>query len=75
MEVWSIFPFAIKRMFPYSFENKRMRLLTCVRVYGMPIGNKLKWPLKEWSGYIFESCDISFENTPTSPAISLVLFM
>ena len=38
LEVWSIFPFAIKRIlgikriFPCSFENKRMRLLT--RVYG-----------------------------------------
>ena len=38
LEVWSIFPFAIKRIlgikriFPCSFANKRMRLLT--RVYG-----------------------------------------
>ena len=37
--VWSIFPFSIKRIlgnkriFPCSFENKRMRLLT--RVYGI----------------------------------------
>ena len=39
LEVWSIFPFAIKRilvikrLFPCSFANKCMRLLT--RVYGM----------------------------------------
>ena len=39
LEVWSIFPFAIKRIlgikriFPCSFANKRMRLLT--RVYGI----------------------------------------
>ena len=39
LEVWSIFPFAIKRIlgikriFPCSFANKRMLLLT--RVYGM----------------------------------------
>ena len=41
LKVWSIFPFAIKRIlgikriFPCSFENKRMRLLT--RVYGTSI--------------------------------------
>ena len=39
LEVWSIFPFAIKRIlgikriFPCSFKNKRMHLLT--RVYGI----------------------------------------
>jgi len=39
LEVWSIFPFAIKhilgikRIFPCSFANKRMHLLT--HVYGM----------------------------------------
>ena len=39
LEVWSIFPFAIKRIlgikciFPCRFANKRMRLLT--RVYGI----------------------------------------
>ena len=27
---WSIFPFTIKHIFPCSFENKCMRLLTCV---------------------------------------------
>ena len=36
LEVWSIFPFAIKRIFPCSFANKRMRLLT--RVYGISGG-------------------------------------
>ena len=41
LEVWSIFPFAIKcilgikHIFPCSFENKRMHLLT--RVYGIYI--------------------------------------
>ena len=44
LEVWSIFPFAIKRIlgikriFPCSFANKRMRLLT--RVYGIQGGIK-----------------------------------
>ena len=33
LEVWSIFPFTIKCIFPCSFPNKRMRLLT--RVYGI----------------------------------------
>ena len=42
LEVWSIFPFAIKRIlgikhiFRFSFANKRMRLLT--HVYGMMTG-------------------------------------
>ena len=42
LEVWSIFPFTIKRIlgikhiFPCSFANKRMRLLT--RVYGSELG-------------------------------------
>ena len=31
--VWSIFAFIIKRIFPCSFGNKRMHLLT--RVYGI----------------------------------------
>ena len=35
LEVLSIFPFAIKRIFPCSFANKRMRLLT--RVYGIMV--------------------------------------
>ena len=45
LEVWSIFPFTIKRIlgikhiFPCSFENKRIRLLT--RVYGNSLTNKL----------------------------------
>ena len=39
LEVWSIFPFAIKRIlgikriFPCSFANKRMHLLTVCTVY------------------------------------------
>ena len=43
LEVWSIFPFAIKRIlgikriFPWSFANKRMRLL--IRVYGVCIAS------------------------------------
>ena len=28
---------------------------------------------QEWGGCIFESCDISFENTPTPHAVSLAL--
>ena len=32
------------------------------------MGNELKWLLKEGVG-VFESCDISLENTPTSHAI------
>ena len=31
-----------------------------------PMGNKLKWLPKEGGGCIFESCDISLENMPTS---------
>ena len=37
-----------------------------------PMGNKLKWLLKEVGGHTFESCDISFENTPTSHTPSYV---
>ena len=40
----------------------------------MPMGDELKWLLKEGvHGRIFESCDISLENTPTSHLVSLVL--
>ena len=40
------------------------------------MGNELKWILKKGDGRIFESCDISLKNTPTSPhAVSLALFM
>ena len=39
----------------------------------MPMGDELKWLLKEGGGRIFESCDISLENTPTSHAGSLAL--
>ena len=42
----------------------------------MPMGNEfIKWLLKEGDGHIFESYDISFQNTPTSHAVSLALFM
>ena len=37
------------------------------------MGDKLKWFLKEGGGYIFESCDISLENMPTSHAVSVAL--
>ena len=37
------------------------------------MGDELKWLLKEGGGRIFESCDISLENTPTSHAVSLAL--
>ena len=37
------------------------------------MGDEPKWLLKEGGGCIFESCDISLENTPTSHAVSLVL--
>ena len=41
----------------------------------MPMGDdELKWLLKEGGGYIFESCDICFENTPTH-IVSLAIFM
>ena len=39
----------------------------------MPMGDELQWLLKEGGGRIFESCDISFENMPTSHAVSLAL--
>ena len=35
--------------------------------------HELKWLLKKGGGRIFESCDISLENTPTSHAVSLAL--
>ena len=35
------------------------------------MGDELKWLLKEGDGRIFESCDISLENTPISHAVSL----
>ena len=35
-----------------------------------PMGDELKWLLKEGGGHTFESCDISLENTPTSHAFS-----
>ena len=38
-----------------------------------PMGDELKWLLKEGGGCIFESCDISLENMPTSHAVSLAL--
>ena len=37
------------------------------------MGDELKWILKEGGGCIFESCDISLKNTPTSHAVSLAL--
>ena len=39
----------------------------------MPMSDELKWLLKEGGGRIFESCDISLENTPTSHVVSLAL--
>ena len=41
----------------------------------MPRGDKLMELIKEGGGHIFESCDISLENMPTSHTISLALFM
>ena len=40
-----------------------------------PMGNELKWLLKEVGGRIFESCDISLGNTPASHAVNLALFV
>ena len=37
------------------------------------MGDELQWLLKEGGGCIFESCDISLENMPTSHAVSLAL--
>ena len=39
----------------------------------MPMGDELKWLLKEVGGRIFESCDIS--NMPTSHVVGLALVM
>ena len=36
------------------------------------MGDGLKWLLKEGGGRIFESCDISLKNTPTSHAVSVI---
>ena len=41
----------------------------------MPMGDKLKKLFKEGSGRIFEICDISLKNMPTSHKVSLALFM
>ena len=35
--------------------------------------DELKWLLNQGGGHIFESCDISLENTPTLHAVSLAL--
>ena len=37
--------------------------------------DELKWVLKEAGGRIFESCDISCKNMPTSNTVSLALFI
>ena len=37
------------------------------------MGDELKWLLKEGGGHIFESCDISLENMPTSHTVCLTL--
>ena len=39
------------------------------------MGDELKWLLKEGDGYIFKSCDIALDNTLTSHAVGLALFM
>ena len=39
------------------------------------MGNKGMWLSKDRGGCIFESCDISLENMPTSHAVSLALLM
>ena len=39
----------------------------------MPTGDELKWLLKEGGGHIFQNCDISLENLPTSHAVCLAL--
>ena len=41
-------------------------------VENTPMGDELKWLLKEGVGEFFESCDIALENMPT---VSLALFM
>ena len=38
-----------------------------------PMGDELQWLLKERGGHIFESCNISLKNTPTSHTVSLAL--
>ena len=40
----------------------------------MPMGDELKWFLKQGRGRIVKSCDTSLENTSTSPhTVSLAL--
>ena len=41
----------------------------------LPKSDELKWVLKEVGGRIFESCDISCKNMPTSNTVSLALFI
>ena len=49
-----------------------MKLL---KLFGMPMDDELKWLLNKGGEYIFESCDINLENTPTSHPVSLALCM
>ena len=52
--VWSILPLGNKRIFPCSFGNKRMRLLT--RVYGIPASQQSRYlALKIW---YFRLCSV-----------------
>ena len=44
-------------------------VLTSILSSLVPMGNELKWLLKEGGGCIFESCDISLENMPTSHTV------
>ena len=37
-----------------------------------PMGDELKWLLREGGGRIFESCYISLENMPTSHTVTLL---
>ena len=63
--------------------NERMLLTKKICIVGnrintviLPKCNELKWSSKrEVHGGIFESCDICLENTPTSHAVSLALFV
>ena len=40
----------------------------------MPMGNELKWLLKEGGGCIFDSCDISLPHTSSYLCVYAVIF-
>ena len=57
------------------FCNNKLCIFVPHSLKNTPMGDELKELFKEGGGCIFESCDISLINTPTSHAVSLPIFM